>query len=97
MFRRSMEAGQVESIRQYRSGRKGVELRERRNLLGRIDSVEVSFLKGDVGVAYRGRFEYDVNTRRSAELRQVADDISAGLYGRSPEGDGRVLDAYAED
>lgn len=97
MMRRSMTPEQIEALRQYGSYRREIELRERRNLLGRIDSIDVIFLKGDVGTAYRGGFACSINTSRNAQFRDVANDITEILYAPSDDIGEAVQRAYAKE
>jgi hypothetical protein len=98
MIRRCMTREQLETLRQYSGERREIELRERRNLLGRVDSIGVLFLNGDVGTAYRESFACSINTSRNAQFRDVADDITSLLYTpRTGDTGDAVHRAYAEE
>ena len=82
MLRRSMTKEQVELLRQQYRKNSMIELKERRGLTGKIIAVEVEFYKASVGTAYRNGFVKDINTSRSRQLDEIADDITSLLYMR---------------
>ena len=97
MFGKRLSDEQLDNIRQYSKENKFIELDERKNILGKIVSINVIFYKSAVGTVHQDRFEDHANTSMSIQSREIAADITSRLYPSTDNDVNTVQEAYARE